>query len=79
MKKTPLVIGAIPNRLQLAGGWIDRPFVSRLNLPPPGSMAMALEPAFREMNRSGCGGGCLLIASRETVPGAFPVTIRIAL
>jgi hypothetical protein len=27
---------------------------------------------------SGCGGGYLLVASREPVPGAFQVTIRIA-
>jgi len=80
-EKTPYVtevIGAIPNRLQTAGGWIDQPFVSRLNPRPPGSMAVALEPAFRVMDRSGCGGGCLLVASREPVPGAFQVTIRIA-
>jgi hypothetical protein len=40
-EKTPYVtevIGAIPNRLQTAGGWIDQPFVSRLNPRPPGSM-----------------------------------------
>ena len=38
-------IGFIPNRLQLAGGWIDQPFVSRLNPEPPGSMVVvALEP-----------------------------------
>jgi len=55
MKKTPLVtevIGAIPNRLQLAGGWIDQPFVSRFNPRPPGSMVVvALEPTFRVMDR----------------------------
>ena len=32
--------GSIPNRLQLAGGWIDQPFVSRLNPRPPGAMVV---------------------------------------
>src|ERR1035441_2176815 len=31
------LLGGIPNRLQLAGGWIDQPFVSRHNPRPPGS------------------------------------------
>ena len=82
MKKSQFVaevIGAIPKRLQLASGWIDQPFVSRLNPRPPGSMVVvALEPTFRVMDRSGYGGGYLLAASRESVPGAFPVTVRIA-
>ena len=82
MKKPPLVtevIGAISNRLQLAGGWIDQPFVSRFNPRPPGSMVVvALEPTFRVIDRAGCGGGYLLVASRKPVPGAFQVTIRIA-
>jgi hypothetical protein len=34
------LIGSIPNRLQLAGGWIDQPFVSRHNPQPPGSMVV---------------------------------------
>src|SRR5690349_21168929 len=34
------LLGAIPNRLQLAGGWIDQPFVSRHNPKPPGSMVV---------------------------------------
>ncbi len=68
MKKTPLVtevIGAIPNRLQLAGGWIDQPFVSRLNPRPPGSMVVvALEPTFRVMDRSGCASGTRAVATK---------------
>ena len=32
------IIGEIPNRLQLAGGWIDQPFVSRHIPKPPGAM-----------------------------------------
>lgn len=58
-------IGAIPNRLQLAGGWIDQPFVSRLNPKPPGSMVVvALEPTFRVMDRSGCASGTRAIAMK---------------
>ena len=68
MKKPPLVaevIGAIPNRLQLAGGWIDQPFVSRFNPRPPGSMVVvALEPTFRVMDRSGCASGTRAVATK---------------
>jgi hypothetical protein len=66
--KTPFiasVIGSIPNRLQLAGGWIDQPFVSKLNPRPPGSMVVvSLEPTFRVMDRSGCASGTRAIATR---------------
>jgi hypothetical protein len=48
------VIGKIPYRMALAGGWIDQPFVSRLNPAPPGSMVVVgIEPTFRCMDRSG--------------------------
>ncbi len=48
------VIGAVPNRIALAGGWIDQPFVSQHNPAPPGSMVVvALEPTFRVMDRAG--------------------------
>src|SRR5215469_2436656 len=48
------LLGSIPNRLQLAGGWIDQPFVSRHNPKPPGSMVVVqIEPNFRPMDRSG--------------------------
>src|SRR5712675_811355 len=57
------VIGHIPNRLALAGGWIDQPFVSRLNPSPPGSMVVvALKPTFRVMDRSGCASGTRSVA-----------------
>jgi hypothetical protein len=50
------VIGAIPYRMALAGGWIDQPFVSRLNPDPPGSMVViCLEPLFPYMSRAGMG------------------------
>ncbi len=70
MKRQPApfvtdAIGSIPNRLQLAGGWIDQPFVSKLNPKPPGSMVVvALEPTFRVMDRAGCASGTRAIATK---------------
>jgi hypothetical protein len=59
------LIGGIPYRLALAGGWIDQPFVSRLNPQPPGSMVVVgVEPAFRFMDRSGIATGTREIATR---------------
>jgi hypothetical protein len=56
-------LGAIPLRLQLAGGWIDQPFVSRHNPKPPGSMVVVqIEPAFRPMDRSGMATGTRAVA-----------------
>lgn len=50
------LIGAMPYRMAFAGGWIDQPFVSRLNPEPPGSMVVvALHPTFRWMDRCGMG------------------------
>ena len=57
------VIGGIPYRLALAGGWIDQPFVSRHNPEPPGSMVVvSLEPACRFMDRSGLATGTRAVA-----------------
>jgi hypothetical protein len=57
------VIGDIPNRIALAGGWIDQPFVSRRNPRPPGSMVVvSLEPTFRVMDRAGCASGTRAVA-----------------
>lgn len=59
------VLGAIPSRLQLAGGWIDQPFVSRHNPKPPGSMVVVqIEPTFRPMDRSGIASGTRAIAAQ---------------
>jgi len=59
------VIGRIPNRFALAGGWIDQPFVSRHNPNPPGSMVvLSLEPTFRVMDRAGCASGTRAVAMR---------------
>ncbi|HEY5040742.1 MAG TPA: hypothetical protein VIK53_01945, partial [Verrucomicrobiae bacterium] len=67
MKLTPVAryFGAIPNRLQLAGGWIDQPFVSRHNPKPPGSMVvLQIEPDFRPMDRSGIASGTRAVAMK---------------
>ncbi|HWW03319.1 MAG TPA: hypothetical protein VNZ64_26690 [Candidatus Acidoferrum sp.] len=59
------LLGAIPNRLQLAGGWIDQPFVSRHNPKLPGSMVVVqIEPNFRPMDRSGFAGGTRAVAMK---------------
>jgi hypothetical protein len=48
------IISEIPYRMAFAGGWIDQPFVSKLNPTPPGSMVVvSLEPTFRYMDRCG--------------------------
>lgn len=59
------LIGAIPYRMALAGGWIDQPFVSRLNPHPPGSMVVVcLEPTFRFMERAGMATGTRNVAMK---------------
>jgi hypothetical protein len=66
------VNGKIPNRVALAGGWIDQPFVSRLNPSPPGSMVVvALEPDIRFMERCGMATGTRKVAM-EIWNGALP-------
>lgn len=67
MKSSPVAkyLGAIPTRLQLAGGWIDQPFMSRHNPKPPGSMVVVqIEPDFRPMDRSGVASGTRAIAMK---------------
>jgi hypothetical protein len=57
------VIGRIPYRVALAGGWIDQPFVSRLNPRPPGSMVVvALEPDHPFLERAGMATGTRNVA-----------------
>ena len=65
-------LGPIPNRLQLAGGWIDQPFVSQHNSHPPGSMVVVqIEPDFRPMDRSGIASGTRAVAM-EIWKGKLP-------
>jgi hypothetical protein len=48
------VLGRLPYRLALAGGWIDQPFVSKHNPSPPGSMVVVgVEPEFWFLERAG--------------------------
>jgi hypothetical protein len=66
------LIGAIPYRLALAGGWIDQPFVSQHNPQPPGSMVVVgIEPTFRFMDRSGIAGSTREVAL-ELWPDGIP-------
>ncbi len=56
-------IGRLPYRMAFAGGWIDQPFVSRLNPEPPGSMVVVcIEPNVRFMNRCGMATGTRQVA-----------------
>lgn len=67
MKLSPVatLLGSIPNRLQLAGGWIDQPFVSQHNLKPPGSMVVVqIEPDFRPVDRCGIASGTRAVAMK---------------
>src|SRR5512140_1958976 len=57
------VIGRIPYRVALAGGWIDQPFASRLDPEPPGSMVVvSLQPTVRLMDRCGMATGTRKVA-----------------
>lgn len=59
------VLGRLPYRLALAGGWIDQPFVSRLNPSAPGSMVVVgVEPQFWFMERAGICIGTRNIAAK---------------
>ena len=60
------VIGRIPHRVALAGGWIDQPFVSKMNPAPPGSMVVvSLEPDVYFMERCGMASGTRKVALRR--------------
>lgn len=73
------VIGKIPYRMALAGGWIDQPFVSRHNPDPPGSMVVVgLEPTCWYMERSGMATGTRKIASQlwgNELPSGQPMEL----
>jgi hypothetical protein len=57
------VIGKLPYRLQMAGGWIDQPFVSEVDPDPPGSMVVvSMRPTVRYMERSGMATGTRRVA-----------------
>ena len=73
------VIGRIPYRMAFAGGWIDQPFVSRLNPWAPGSMVVVgLEPTFRFMDRAGMATGTRNVAMKlwkDGVPRGEPMKL----
>lgn len=69
------VVGEIPYRLALAGGWIDQPFCSKLNPEPPGSMVVVgLQPSFHWMERAGIATGTREVVRRiwGTLPRRNP-------
>jgi hypothetical protein len=66
-------IGNFPYRLQMAGGWIDQPFVSEANPEPPGSMVVvSLHPTVKYMDRSGMATGTRVVA-RELWGDSLPI------
>jgi hypothetical protein len=66
------VLGRLPYRIALAGGWIDQPFVSRHHPSPPGSMVVvSVEPQFWFMERAGICIGTRNIA-RKLWQGVLP-------
>src|ERR1035438_6615387 len=73
------VIGHIPYRMALAGGWIDQPFVSALNPTPPGSMVVvSLQPVVRYMERCGMATGTRNVALAgwgESLPAREPAEL----
>ena len=77
------IIGSIPYRMAFAGGWIDQPFISRLNPEPSGSMVVvAIEPTHWFMERSGMATGTRKVARRlwgDAVPDGNPAELVRAL
>ena len=73
------LIGRIPYRLALAGGWIDQPFVSKHNPSPPGSMVVVnIEPEFRFMDRAGICGSTRSVALKlwgGAIPNGDPARL----
>jgi hypothetical protein len=69
----------IPYRMALAGGWIDQPFVSKLNPRPPGSMVVVgLEPSLGFMDRAGMATSTRAAAARlwnGTLPDGDPMQL----
>lgn len=76
---TEPAVGGLPYRMALAGGWIDQPFVSRLNPNPPGSMVVvSLRPDRPYMERSGMATGTRKVAVRrwgDRLPAGDPAAL----
>ena len=73
------VIGGIPYRMAFAGGWIDQPFLSKLNPEPPGSMVVvSLQPTVRFMELCGMGTSTRKVAMKlwgGTLPDGDPAQL----
>ena len=73
------VVGNIPYRMAFAGGWIDQPFMSRLNPEPPGAMVtVRIEPDNFFMERSGMATGTRRVIQRlwgDGVPEGDPAQL----
>ncbi len=73
------ITGGLPYRLALAGGWIDQPFISRLDPAPPGSMVViSVYPDFRFMDYCGMGTSTRKVAGAiwgASVPGGPPADL----
>jgi len=73
------VVGNLPYRIALAGGWIDQPFASKHNPSPPGSMVVVcVEPQFWFMERAGICIGTRKIALdlwKNGIPEQDPVEL----
>lgn len=73
------IVDKIPSRMAFAGGWIDQPFVSRLNPNPPGSMVVvSLRPTVRFMNRAGMATGTRKVANqiwKDGIPCGDPMLL----
>ena len=73
------ILGKMPYRLALAGGWIDQPFISRHNPTPPGSMVViGLKPDFYFMDRCGMGTSTRKVAMRlwnDSLPDRDPASL----
>jgi len=71
--------GTLPYRLALAGGWIDQPFVSRMDPEPPGSMTVvSVQPSFRFLDRAGMATSTRGVALRlwnGTIPDRDPAAL----
>ena len=69
-------IGDFPYRLQMAGGWIDQPFVSEVHPEPPGSMVVvSMRPTVPYMERSGMATGTRRVAQQlwdDELPSGRP-------
>jgi hypothetical protein len=73
------IIGMLPYRMALAGGWIDQPFISCLDPAPPGSMVVInLRPDFRFMDRCGMGTSTRMVAQKlwgSNLPDSDPMSL----